>query len=98
MSFSIMLSSLCQDRRQCREPLLLISYSGLVCDVILAIDLANMPVLWHRPVNISSRVIETGQRLKIGIVPVILWNYQCEVATSIRDYTLTLLKLVYLIS
>ena len=37
--------SLCQAISQCNQSLLLISYSGLICDVIPAIEPANIPVL-----------------------------------------------------
>ena len=38
MTFSILPLNLCQALCQCNQPLLLISYSGLICDVIPAID------------------------------------------------------------
>ena len=46
MTFSFLPSSLCQALCQCNQHLLLINYSGLICDVIPAIELAEVPVLW----------------------------------------------------
>ena len=39
--------SLCQSITECNQPLLLESYSGLICDVILAKDLQKLPVEWQ---------------------------------------------------
>ena len=46
ITFSFLPSSLCQALCQCNKPRLLISYSSLICDVIPAVELAKIPVLW----------------------------------------------------
>ena len=45
MTFLPQASNLCQDTSQCYHPVMLISYIGLVCDVITAIGLEKTPVL-----------------------------------------------------
>ena len=47
MTFFVLPLNLCQSICQSNEPPLLISCSGLICDVIPATDLANLAVLWH---------------------------------------------------
>ena len=45
LAFSIVSSGLYQGSSQCNPPILLISYSGLICDVILAKDNQQLHVL-----------------------------------------------------
>ena len=43
LTFYILSASLCKANGQCNPPLLRISNSGIICDVILAIDLESVP-------------------------------------------------------
>ena len=58
LTFSIQSSSHCQSISQYHQSLLLISYSSLICDVILAIDLEKVPVFWQTfcPLRLSPNL------------------------------------------
>ena len=60
MTSSILPLSICQAICQCNQPPLLISYSGPICDVIPAIDLANMPVCLY-----GNHTVPLGKRLNL---------------------------------